>query len=99
MQLKLKPMIPDGKWNRLLLTELPMMTWRNMLILLTWADYSHDENIWETCGDVLECVLSFFKEYYSKNPTVESNKRFGKKKQKKFLFLLWYLFYLELVLG
>jgi hypothetical protein len=49
--------------------------------LVKWEGYTHDENTWETYENVAECSLELLKEYYGKNPTVEKDKRYGKKKR------------------
>jgi len=54
---------------------------RKHLYLVKWEGYSHDENMWETYENVLECSLDLIKEYYGKNPTIERDGRYGKKKR------------------
>jgi hypothetical protein len=48
--------------------------------LVKWEGYSHDENMWETYENVLECSSELLKDYYGKNPTMERDRRFGKRK-------------------
>jgi hypothetical protein len=44
---------------------------RNHVYLVKWERYSHDENMWETAENVVECSLDLLKEYYIKNPLIE----------------------------
>jgi hypothetical protein len=54
---------------------------RKHVYLVKWEGYSHDENTWETYENVLECSLDLHKEYYGKNPMIEKDGHFGKKKR------------------
>ena len=49
--------------------------------LINWKGYSHDENTWETYENVFKSSMDFLKEYYSKNPAIEKEWRYGKKKR------------------
>jgi hypothetical protein len=53
---------------------------RKHVYLVKWEGYSHDENMWETYENVADCSMDLLKDYYSKYPTVERDRRFGKKK-------------------
>jgi hypothetical protein len=54
---------------------------RRHVYLVKWDGYSQDENTWETYKNVLECLLDLLKDYYSKNPLIERDGRFGKRQQ------------------
>jgi len=54
---------------------------RKHVYLVKWESYSHNENMWETYENVLECSLDLLKVNYGKNPTMERDGRFGKKKR------------------
>jgi len=49
--------------------------------LVKWKGSSHDENTWESYVNVLECSLDLLKDYYGKNPLIERDGRYGKKKR------------------
>jgi len=54
---------------------------REHVYLVKWEEYLHDEHIWETYENVLDCSLQLLKEYFGKNPAVERHGRYGKKKR------------------
>jgi len=49
--------------------------------LVNWEGYSHDEDTWETYENVSESSMDLPKEYYGKNPAIEKDGRYGKKKR------------------
>jgi len=53
---------------------------RQHVCLVTWEGYSHNENMWKTYEKVLECSSELLKEYYGKNPTIERDGHYGKKR-------------------
>jgi hypothetical protein len=54
---------------------------RKHLYLVKWEGYTHEENTWETYDNVAECSLDLLKDYYGKNPTIERDRRYEKKKR------------------
>jgi hypothetical protein len=54
---------------------------RKHVYLAKREGYSHDENTWEKHENVSECSLDLVKEYYGKNPSVEKDGHFGKKRR------------------
>jgi hypothetical protein len=57
--------------------------------LAKWEGYSQDENTWETYKNVLECLLDLLNDYYGKNPVIEKDQRFGKKKRRKVFIIIF----------
>jgi len=53
---------------------------RKHMSLVNWEGFSHNDNMWETYENVLECSVELLEDYYGKNPLVERDWRFGKKK-------------------
>jgi len=53
---------------------------RKYVYLVKWEGYSHDENMWETYENILECSSDLLKDYYGQNPTIERDRRFERKK-------------------
>jgi hypothetical protein len=49
--------------------------------LVKWDGYSHEENTWETYDNVAECSFELLKSYYNKNPMVERDGRYERKKR------------------
>ena len=54
---------------------------RKYVYLVKQEGYQHDENMWETYENVLESLLNLLKDYYGKNPAIEKDGRFGKRKR------------------
>jgi len=54
---------------------------KKQVYLVKWEGYSHDENTWETYENVLECSSDLLKDYYGKNPMIQRDGRFGRKKR------------------
>jgi hypothetical protein len=51
--------------------------------LVKWEGFSQDENTWESYENVEESADELLEEYYEKNPTVEKDGRFVRRKEKK----------------
>jgi hypothetical protein len=54
---------------------------RKYVYLVKWEGYSHDENMWETYENVIGCWLDLLRDHYGKNPTVEQDGRYGKRRR------------------
>jgi len=53
---------------------------RKHVYLVKWEGYLHNENTSEMYENVLESSLDLLKDYYGKNPAMERDGRYGKKK-------------------
>jgi hypothetical protein len=70
----------NGKWNRLLPAGLHKTIHEDIGIWLQWDGNSHDENTWEMYNHVAESSLQLPKDFDGKNPTIERDGHYGKKK-------------------
>jgi hypothetical protein len=52
------------------------------VFLVKWKDYNQEENTWETYENLAEHDKKLLEDYYARNPTVEKDRRFGRKKEK-----------------
>jgi hypothetical protein len=53
------------------------------VFLVKWKNFTDEENMWETYGNVMEHGTELLEEYYKKNPEVEKDSRFDKKMGRK----------------
>jgi hypothetical protein len=53
------------------------------VLWVKWKDYTHVENTWESFDNVMESAGSLLKDYYTENPNIEKDKRFGKEKTRQ----------------
>jgi hypothetical protein len=52
------------------------------VFLVKWEGFPHEENTWESFDNVSESAMDLLKEFYDKNPTMEKDGRYEKKKVK-----------------
>jgi len=63
------------------------------LYLVKWEGFSHDEYTWGTNENVTESSLDMLDNYYGKNPTIETDGRYMKRKKKWFYFDYFIILY------
>jgi hypothetical protein len=51
------------------------------VFLVKWEDFSHEENTWESYENVEESAYELLEEFYTRNPLMERDGRFGKNRK------------------
>jgi len=52
------------------------------VFLVKWKDFTQEENTWETYEHVAEHNMQLLEDFYKRNPGIEKDRRFQKKRNK-----------------